>query len=297
MLWVKFYLKEYVFKFLILAIFSIFALITVFCFVPEIQNRNGASAEVAEEVIKLPILMYHGLTENSNHENKFVINVGLFESDLEYLTQNGFNTIFIRDLIDFVYNDGILPEKPIMITFDDGYRNNYFYAFPLIKKYECKMIFSPIGKCIDDYTKIQDKNIKYSHSTWPEIKEMVDSGLVEVQNHSYDMHSCKKRKGCKKVKSESKSSYEKFFKSDVLKFQEECLKNLGTAPTAFVYPFGAMCNESEELLHDLGFKVTVSCEGKINFIRKKPNSLYKLRRFIRPNKISTKKFFKKITTN
>ena len=55
----------------------------------------------------------------------------------------------MADVIDFVLNGTPLPEKPVMLTFDDGYYNDYVYAYPLLKKYNSKMVFSPIGRYVD----------------------------------------------------------------------------------------------------------------------------------------------------
>jgi peptidoglycan/xylan/chitin deacetylase (PgdA/CDA1 family) len=291
MLRIYLYFRKYFLKTVILACISLITILIFFCLIPNIRRETGALEE--DFSVKVPIIMYHGLVLEEKHENRFFINAKLFKSDLDYLKENGFNTIFTKDLIDFVYNDVPLPEKPIMITFDDGYLNNFIYGFPLLKEYNVKMVFSPIGKFIDDYSKIEDRNTWYAHATWNDIKEMTDSGLVEIQNHSYNMHSTKKRKGCRKIKNESIANYKNKFESDVLKFQEKIKEHCGQTPEAFVYPFGAICRESEEILKSLGFKATFSCEGKMNTITKQPDSLYHLCRFIRPDKIPSKEYFEK----
>jgi peptidoglycan/xylan/chitin deacetylase (PgdA/CDA1 family) len=243
--------------------------------------------------------MYHGLVHNNKKiENKFFIDDELFRKDIKFLKHNGYNSVGVNDLINFVHNDVPLPEKSIMVMFDDGYLNNFLYAFPIIKEENFKAVFSPIGKCVEDYSEIKDRNPYYAHANWNDIREMSNSGLVEIQNHSYNMHSIGKRKGCKKMRFESDDEYKKKFKSDVLKFQSVFQDNLGKTPEAFVYPFGATCHESENILKELGFKATFSCEGKINTITSgDPDSLYRLGRIIRPNKIESEKYFKKYLKN
>ena len=66
-----------------------------------------------------------------------------FESDLKYLKENGYHTVVVQDLIDYVEKGVPLPEKPVMLTFDDGYYNNYYYAFPLLEEYDAKIVISP----------------------------------------------------------------------------------------------------------------------------------------------------------
>lgn len=267
-------------------------------FVSTVLILNNSSIYVINETdankINLPIIMYHSIDKSQNRLGKFVISSKELENDLKYLSDNGYHTIFINDLIDFVYSEKELPEKPIILTFDDGYYNNYLYAFPLMKKYNCKMVISPIGKCIDTYSESNDKNPAYAHVTWENLKEMQDSGLVEVQNHSYNMHSCKGcRFGTKIKKGENIHEYKKIFVEDVCKLQEKINLNLNVTPTTFTYPFGAFTKHSENILKELGFKATLSCENRVNKISHDPECLYGLARFIRPSGISTEKFFRK----
>lgn len=243
--------------------------------------------------INLPIIMYHSIMKSKSRLGKFVVSSKELESDLKYLSDNGYHTIFINDLIDFVYSEKELPEKPIILTFDDGYYNNYLYAFPLMKKYNCKMVISPIGKCIDTYSESNDKNPAYSHATWSDLREMQDSGLVEIQNHSYNMHSCKGcRFGAKIKRGENVHEYKKIFSEDVCKLQEKINLHLNVTPTTFTYPFGAFTKHSEIILKELGFKATLSCENRVNKVSHDPECLYGLARLIRPSGISTEKFFR-----
>lgn len=260
-----------------------------------LSHRAPAADAQTNDNIDLPILMYHGLIKSPKHQNRFMISPDMFESDLKYINSHGYTPIFVQTLIDYIYNDIALPDKPIMITFDDGYYNNYLYGLPIIKKYNCKIILSPIGKFTDDYSKIKDEHADYSHVTWNHINEMIDSGLVEIQNHTYNMHSNKKpRIGCTKKRGESLEKYKENLTEDINKMQDRTLAETGKTPTAFVYPFGAISKEAPDIIRSIGFKVTFCCEGRMNTITKDPECLHNLCRFIRPNSISTKNYFAKI---
>ena len=82
-----------------------------------------------------------------------------------------------------------------MLTFDDGYYNNYYYAYPLLKKYNAKAVISPIGSMTKKFTETKSISVSYGNINEDNIKEMVNSGYVEIQNHSYDMHRLTPRKG------------------------------------------------------------------------------------------------------
>lgn len=255
---------------------------------------SQASAENVPKV-ELPIIMYHGLLKEKKRLGRYVVSPAEFESDLRYLKENGYTTIVIQDLLDYVHGTGELPEKPIMLTFDDGYYNNYLYAFPLLKQYDSKIVLSPIGRYTEEYSRVEDNHANYSHVTWPQLREMIDSGLVEVQNHTYNLHaSSGGRKGSKKKVTESLAEYRSFLQADVLKLQQRMQEETGYSPTAFVYPFGAVSPEALPILKEMGFQATLGCTEKVNKISADPDSLYELGRFLRPSGPSSEAFFKKI---
>lgn len=259
--------------------------------------RSPAPAPVsaqAKEGAKVPIIMYHSVLKDSKRQGKYVISPDTFENDLKYLKEQGYTTIVMQDLINYVHG-GTLPEKPIMLTFDDGYYNNYLYAYPLLQKYGAKMVLSPIGRYADEYMEKDDTNPNYAQCNWKHLKEMSDSGLVELQNHSYNMHSNKDgRNGTKKNKGESEEAYKQAFTGDALKAQEAFETNIGKKPTTFTYPFGAISNVSLEYVKEMGFQATLTCESKMNYIPQDPKALYGLYRFLRSSGSTSEQYFKKV---
>lgn len=250
-----------------------------------LQNRTG---------VKLPILMYHSVLNDANRENKYVITPEDFEKDLQFLKENGFQTITTADLIAYKENQIALPEKPVMITFDDGYYNNYSYVFPLLKKYEMKMVLSVMGKPADEYSREGEvMNNNYSHATWTMLKEMCASGYVEIQNHSYDLHNWSERRGILRKKGEDSAHYAQVLFNDLTKMQERIANNVGVPATAFTYPFGAVNKESRSIVEKVGFSVTYGCEEGINVLA--PDSdLKELKRYNRPGDADRTKFFNRI---
>ena len=142
------------------------------------------------EGIKLPVVMYHSLLKDPGLQGRYVISPDLFEEDLQYLRRNGYTAVGIEDLLRYVDGKASLPEKPILLTFDDGYYNNYYYAFPLAKQYGMKIVISPVGSYMDKAAEENDPHPTYSYITWEDMREMAQSGLVEFQNHTYDLQMC-----------------------------------------------------------------------------------------------------------
>jgi peptidoglycan/xylan/chitin deacetylase (PgdA/CDA1 family) len=233
--------------------------------------------------IELPIIMYHSVLKDKDKSAKFIITPDAFEEDLKFIKQNGYVPVFMSEVINYVKKGSPLPEKPIVLTFDDGYYNNYLYVYPLLKKYNMKAVISIVGMYTDSYSQNEDKSAEYAHLNWDTVNEMMDSNLVEFQNHSYNLHSTNKgRNGSKKRNSESLEDYEKILSYDLTLLQTEFLEHTGYTPTVYTYPFGAVSNASFDIIKKLGFLSTLSCENKINVITQGDDEcLYMLNRFIR----------------
>lgn len=256
-------------------------------------SEMQASAETADsDELKLPIVMYHALLRDPGRQNKYVISPELFEDDLKYLSARGYTPVFMKEVIDYVNNGGDLPRKPVVLTFDDGYFNNYYYAFPLLKKYNMKAVISIVGKMTDDFTNHPDENPNYSHVTWDHVLEMHLSGYWEIQNHSYNCHSYDKRNGVSQVSTETKKEYRSFLMSDLMHLQNKIAYVTGVAPNTFTYPFGAFNENTDAILKEIGFAATLSCtEGVSTITRGEPECLYKLKRHLRPPDKQPEEFF------
>lgn len=248
-----------------------------------------------EKSIELPIIMYHSILKDTKKSGKYIITPSTLEEDLKYITGLGYETITMADLISYVYENTPLPEKPIIITFDDGHYNNLGYAVPLLKKYNMKAVISIVGKYTDNFSETDEANLNYSYLRWKDIKELMDSGIVEFQNHTYNLHSDSNgRMGCSKKIYESEENYRKIISNDINCLQEKFEENTGYIPNTFTYPFGSISKASLPIIKDLGFKASLSCSTGVNNITRDSECLYCLKRNNRPSGISTYDFFKKI---
>lgn len=268
--------KKY-FLFIVLLMF----IIAILAVMPGAKNKNE---KAQPQKVYLPVIMYHSLLKDKNLQNNYTISPGLFEDDLKHITQNGYTTVTVNDLINFVYSDKALPDKCIMLTFDDGYYNNYYYAYPLLKEYNCKAVISPIASVTEKFTQTRDISVTYGHLSVDDIKDMLKSGCIEIQNHSYDMHSLSPRRGIEQKRAENDEVYKNIITDDINKAQSYLKTQTGAAPNCFVYPFGAKSNNTLDIIKELGFVCTMTCTEKPNVITKDPNSLFELGRYRRDSK-------------
>ena len=117
-------------KLIIISMLIILMIISIFMY-------NVSKAQTGKTV-ELPIIMYHSVLKSRSGD--YIVHPSELENDLKYIKENGYETVVMADLINFVYEGVELPEKPIMITFDDGYYNNLGYAVPLLQKYGMKAV-------------------------------------------------------------------------------------------------------------------------------------------------------------
>ena len=246
-----------------------------------------------ENAIELPIIMYHSLLKDSTYHGKYVLSPLQLEADLQYLQKEGYTTVHMADVIDYVTNGTPLPERPIVLSFDDGFYNNYVYAYPLAEQYQAKMVIAPVGYYTDQYSESGEKNANYSYLTWDEIREMSKSGLIEFQNHTYNLHSSVDRKGAGRKPGETLAEYESVLMADIGSMQEKLEVCTGIRPNTMVFPFGEVSDEGVAIARKLGFQAVFTCREKINLITRDPECLYLLGRFLRPSGVDSQTYFTK----
>lgn len=201
--------------------------------------------------IDIPILLYHDFVvrvPDEDPDDFNYINTPLsFEENIKTLLDNGYTFLSFKDLNDAYNGKKELPDKPILITFDDGYYSNYRYIFPILEKYNVKasifIVTDNIGKMIDGK----------KYLSWRQCKIMYESGLVEIFSHS-TKHVFYDRLPVRELKDDVNESY------------QEIEKHLGKQDLkVFAYPYGAYTKESVFVLKLHGVDMQVYDIGMNNF--------------------------------
>lgn len=244
--------------------------------------------------IPLSVIMYHSVLQNQSSANEYTVTAAQLESDLQYLKNNGYKTIVIDDLLKYVYGGQRLPEKPVMLTFDDGQLNNLKYAVPLLQKYKMKAVFSVVGAFVERAEREMDPSPAYAYMTWEDVRAAADSGVVEIQNHSYNLHGGKARMGFTKHAGETQAAFLDSLTADVLKMQRMLYDNTGITSSSFTYPYGLTFKDSALLLKSVGFKSAMTCAERVNIITADPECLLHINRFNRSGYTTTDRFMKKL---
>ena len=248
--------------------------------------------ETQKEVL---IIMYHQISENSSLWGDYVIPEKLLISDFEYLKNNGFTAVKIKDLIEFSNGKKDLPDKSVVITFDDGQRSFLTKVVPLLEKYNFPANINIVGSLIDLYTENGETDDRYAYLNWNDLKILAQHPLVEIGHHSYNFHSLGLRRGMGKIYGESNSAYSEIIKTDIETLNDKLLSNIGFVPFIMAYPYGIKNKTLEEIVKSEGFSVTLSCRESVNKISV-GDELFDLGRFNRPYKYSANTFFTEIAT-
>lgn len=189
---------------------------------------------------QVPVLMYHYITPkqyNQEPGNKSIINLEAFEAEMAYLHEQGYYTASLSELEQYVRGQISLPAKSVVITFDDGYQNNYIYAYPILKTYGFKAAIFVIGSKIEEETQNFDPT-KKTYLSKEEIHAARD--VFEFHSHTYNLHY----KGFQKCGVAASAGLD----STLIQADIDKMKENGVDSPYFAYPYG---EKSQQMIYEL----------------------------------------------
>ncbi len=186
----------------------------------------------SEKKIQVPIVLYHHIRPITPDMNALAkglsVTPEVFDRQLEYLEKNEFSTITLDQFYSALIGKESLPEKSIVLTFDDGYKDAYTYALPLLEKHHLKGVAFVITQAVGTS----------EYLTWDQIREMDKSGVFEIESHTLTHPELPKlsHKKMKKELEESKKILEEKIEKPI---------------EFFCYPYGRY---SKEIVKEAGYK-------------------------------------------
>lgn len=188
------------------------------------HNSRGVSTELTD----VPILNYHKV---DTLYHALSISPRDFEEQMAYLAQNGFTTITPDDLMAYLNHNKVLPAKPILITFDDGYLDNYTNAYPILKKYGFTATIFLV-------TNLVGHDERYM--TWEQVRQMQRDGFV-FGSHTVS-HAALTNLSREQIMEELQTS------------RQEIERQIGIKTKYFAYPTGAYNLQVAELVKQAGYR-------------------------------------------
>lgn len=203
----------------------------------------------------IPVLMYHHFTTDPNPASTATITAAKFRLDMAYLAFAGYTPLLPQDLKAIQEGTMIMPEKPIMITIDDGYESAYTIAYPILKETGMKATVYVIVNGVENPTATEIKKL-----SWTQMKEMYESGYFDIQSHSYNLHNPHlsgqfnefQVNGIQAEPNETRAKYINRVAPDIWKSIQLIEKNVGTDVISFSYPYGAYDPWGQEILQGYG---------------------------------------------
>lgn len=206
----------------------------------------------------IAILMYHYVASEEDFVHGVINNSGTvslqeFENDLRFLSEHQIETITCHQLIQFINGEIDLPNRCVMISFDDGHYSVWKHVYPLLQKYHCQATVSVIGAFADlgnARTEIPQSNY---WMTWDEIQQVHEESsneeYIEFGSHSYDLHqdnAMTGRHGSRNLPDESYEEYQAFLVADELKMRAQW-DTIGIIPSFFVFPYNDPSGWAKEI--------------------------------------------------
>ena len=266
-----------------------------------LEQSLDAEALPAEELsVQVPILMYHNLADTADGD--MTMSTAHFEEQIRALFEHGYTAISFAELQAYVYEGAALPEKPVMITFDDGYLSNYKLAYPILQKYGMKATIFAIGVSVgkDHY---KDTDIAMTpHFSYAQAAEMAASGLISIQSHTYDMHQWapfetrdQVRENILPLPGEREEDYVEALTADFTRSRAELEAATGETVDVLAYPSGAYNTLTQAALRAMGVRVTLSTNHGVNtVVRGLPQTLYGMKRLAMSDSISAEQMLEQL---
>ncbi len=205
----------------------------------EKSKEATSSTESAKPVVKLPIIMYHYIEYVQDQgdliRKKLDITPANLEAQLKSLKEANYITYFVKDVPKLLVDKNMRSGKDVILTFDDGYEDFYTDALPILKKYQMKATIYIVNHFID----------KKGYLNKSQIREIIDSGLVEIGSHTLDHMYLKK-------------SPESFAKKEIFESKKGIEDEFGITVETFAYPYGAFTKEVTEIVREASFSAAVS---------------------------------------
>lgn len=244
----------------------------------------------SDEWIRVPMVMYHQICENKSLWGDYVIPLSELEKDFQFFKNNGISPISFSQLRNFVKNGTPLPDKPIIITFDDGQKSFLTKVVPLIEEYQYPANINIVTSLTLLYTKTGDTNDCYAYLNAEDIKLLKNNSLVEIGCHSHSLHTLGARRGAGRLKNESDTEYKNTITDDLFLFDSFYYKTVHDKTDIYAYPYGIRNDFLLQTLKEEGFAITLTCRESVNIL-KRGSDLYDLGRFNRPYGINRETFF------
>nr|WP_298411036.1 poly-beta-1,6-N-acetyl-D-glucosamine N-deacetylase PgaB [uncultured Halomonas sp.] len=263
----------------------ILALLSLSLALPVLADQNSSQQNGQHE--EYSVLSYHDVIDVAQTPDLKIypqtITRDLLVKQFNMIDELGYHPVSFQQVLDAKAGKQPLPDKAVILTFDDGYRSVYDIIFPLLKLYDYPAVIAPVGSwmAVPEGGEVPYGDIMLPRErflSWEQLRELHDSPLIEVASHTYDMHYgiIGNPQGNQEPAAttpqwtpqgyESEEEYVARVRDDLARASKQLERELGEAPRVIFWPYGAYSNATLDIAADVGMPHTFSLLGEINKI-------------------------------
>lgn len=239
------------------------------------------TAEAHAEEHRFLVLNYHDIAKAGTPKTSLHamdVSVDHFEEHLAWLKKNGYKIVSVQNVLDAAAGKNPIPDKSVLLTFDDGYQSFYTRVFPILKKYRYPASIALIGSWMDGIDMPDEAGKQLLN--WNQVREMAASGLVEIASHTYDLHKsvAANPQGDQQAAAvtrlydpataryETEQQYRERIQTSLRKSADFIFQHAGVWPRVMVWPYGEYNNIALAASRDAGMPVTMGLIDGFNTV-------------------------------
>lgn len=224
-------------------------------------------------------LCYHDVEDDAADERYLSVRTSAFNDQIAWLHDNGYTAINVQQIFDARNGGKPLPDKAVLLTFDDGFSSFYTRVYPLLKAYNWPALWSPVGQWLDtpahemvDFGGLMTERQRFAN--WEVVRTLKDSPLVDIGSHTWDSHygAQANPQGSKQPVAanrlynpelaayESEEAFHQRIETDVRKITEKIKDVTGKSPDAWVWPYGAANGTALSIAHEYDYKMAFTLQ-------------------------------------
>lgn len=224
-------------------------------------------------------LAWHDV-EDTDPDQAFVsVRTDHLINQLAWLRENDYQPVSIDQIIQASEGKTTLPDRAVLLTFDDGYSSFYTRVFPLLKAYQWPAVLAPVGTWLDtpadQPVHFGDQEVERSRFlTWEQVREISQSGLVEIASHTYNLHrgvrgnpqgneqpaTAARIYNPRTNTYESEADFRRRIEEDVRTITARLKSATGKTPRVWVWPYGRVDGTTLQIVQDNGYSIAMKLE-------------------------------------
>ncbi|HBQ88052.1 MAG TPA: poly-beta-1,6-N-acetyl-D-glucosamine N-deacetylase PgaB [Alcaligenes faecalis] len=226
---------------------------------------------------ELLIIAYHDVEDHDPNQAYLSVSTEHLRQQFSWLQENNYVPVSVEQIMRARQGVEPLPEKAVLLSFDDGYQSFYTRVFPLLKAYHWPALLAPVGKWLDtpdnekvDFGGLPTERSRFLH--WAQIDEMANSGLVEIGAHTQNMHygaianpqgniqpvAAAHRYLTDQKRYETDAEYTARFREDVRAISARVKQHAGKPPRVWVWPYGRISGLGLQILEQEGYQMALT---------------------------------------